>query len=225
MSETAKAPTLSPEPAENKRERRPRAAERIRTTACELFYKEGIRAVGVEEIVTRAGVTKPSLYRSFSSKDELAARYLEDFEKAFWQRFDAGAARHPGDPRAQLRLYLEGLAERVGKDGYRGCGLTNAAVEYPAAGHPARKQALSHKRELRTRLRAMAAGMGAPDPDLLGDALLLLIEGAFVSGQLFGPGGPARSVALVADRLIESFLPPEHVADATGEVHAPSVTR
>ncbi len=51
------------------------AVDRIRKTARELFYREGIRAVGVDEIVTRAGVTKPSLYRSFSSKDELAAAY------------------------------------------------------------------------------------------------------------------------------------------------------
>ena len=52
---------------------KPRAAERIRSTARELFYREGIRAIGVEQIVQDAGVTKPSLYRSFPSKDELAA--------------------------------------------------------------------------------------------------------------------------------------------------------
>lgn len=46
--------------------RPPRAAERIFDTACDLFYRDGIRAVGVDEIVTRAGVTKPSLYRSFA---------------------------------------------------------------------------------------------------------------------------------------------------------------
>ena len=74
---------------------------------------------------------------------------------------------------------------------YRGCGMTNAAVEYPEPGHPARVVGEANKRELRRRLRAMAAGMGAADPDTLGDGLLLLIEGAYISGQLFGPGGPA----------------------------------
>ena len=49
--------------------------------------------------------------------------------------------------------------------------------------------------------------MGAPDPDTLGDGLLLLIEGAYISGQLFGPGGPAASVAENADRLIAASLP------------------
>ena len=55
-----------------------RAADRIRASASELFYREGIRAVGVDEVVDRAGVTKPSLYRSFASKDDLAAAYLRD---------------------------------------------------------------------------------------------------------------------------------------------------
>jgi hypothetical protein len=79
------------------------------------------------------------------------------------------------------------------QNGYRGCGLTNAAVEYPEPNHPARAVAVEHKRELRRRLNAMAAGMGAEDPEALADGLLLLIEGAFVSSQLFGAGGARRT--------------------------------
>jgi len=184
----------------------PRAAERIRESARELFYREGIRAIGVDEIVSRAGVTKPSLYRSFASKDELAAAYLQDYDVAFWQRFDAGAERHAGDPRAQLRAYLQGLAQRASKDGYRGCGLTNAAVEYPDPVHPARKVAEANKRALRARLVAMAKAMGARDPQALGDGLLLLIEGTFASGQLFGKGGPARVLVAMAERLIDASV-------------------
>ncbi|HEU4665330.1 MAG TPA: TetR/AcrR family transcriptional regulator [Dokdonella sp.] len=184
----------------------PRAAERIRESARELFYREGIRAIGVDEIVSRAGVTKPSLYRSFASKDELAAAYLEDYDAAFWQRFDEGAAEHPGDPRAQLLVYLAGLAQRATKAGYRGCGLTNAAVEYPEPGHPARKVAEAHKRALRERLVAMAKQMGARDAQALGDGLLLLIEGTFASGQLFGKGGPARALVATAERLIDASV-------------------
>jgi AcrR family transcriptional regulator len=187
-----------------------RAADRIRQTARELFYSQGIRAVGVDEIVTRAGVTKPSLYRSFPSKDELAAAYLRDFEAEFWARFDAAVTAHPGDPRAQLRAFLTPLAQRAAKNGYRGCGLTNAAVEYPEAAHPARRVAQEHKQELRRRLRAMAEAMGAADPAMLGDGLLLLLEGAYVSGQLFGKDGPAHAVADVAERLIEASLMTAH---------------
>lgn len=186
--------------------RPPRAAERIMSVARKLFYLEGIRAVGVDEIVRQAGVTKPSLYRSFPSKDELAASYLREYEKAFWQRFDAAVEAHPGDPRRQIVAFLAGVGVRAVMTGYRGCGMTNAAVEYPEPGHPARLVGENNKRELRRRLHAMAAGMGAADPDTLGDGLLLLIEGVYISGQLFGPGGPAAAVARNADLLIEASL-------------------
>jgi AcrR family transcriptional regulator len=184
-----------------------RAADRILDTARRLFYLEGIRAIGVDEIVRQAGVTKPSLYRSFASKDELAASYLRVYDQEFWKRFDAAVAAHPGDPRRQIFVFLSRVGERAVMEGYRGCGMTNAAVEYPEPNHPARAVGENNKRELRRRLREMAAGMGAVDPDTLGDGLLLLIEGAYISGQLFGPDGPAASVAQNADRLIEASLP------------------
>jgi AcrR family transcriptional regulator len=183
---------------------KPRAAERIRSMARELFYREGIRAIGVEEIVSRAGVTKPSLYRSYASKDELAAEYLRDYEAEFWKRFEAGAETHPDDPRAQLLAYFRGLAERAVRPGYRGCGLTNAVVEYPGNEHPARKVSQTHKRKLRARLVEMSEAMGAKSPATLADGLLLLLEGTYVSGQLFDRDGPARSLVAVAEQLIDS---------------------
>lgn len=184
----------------------PRAADRILEVARNLFYRQGIRAIGVDEIVRRAGVTKPSLYRSFSSKDELAASYLRLYEVEFWKRFDAAVAAHPGEARKQLLSFLAGIGRRAVMPDYRGCGMTNAAIEYPEIGHPARQVGEANKRELRRRLRAMAAEMGAEEADVLGDGLLLLIEGAYVSGQLFGPGGPAASIAANAERLIEASL-------------------
>lgn len=84
--------------------------------------------------------------------------------------------------------------------------MTNAAVEYPEPGHPARVVSEENKRELRRRLRAMAKEMGAADPGTLGDGLLLLIEGAYISSQIFGPGGPSQSVAKQADLLIGASL-------------------
>jgi AcrR family transcriptional regulator len=179
------------------------AVDRIRKTARELFYREGIRAVGVDEIVTRAGVTKPSLYRSFSSKDELAAAYLRDYDGEFWVRFEQSAAKHPGDPKAQILDYLDGLSRRAQRPDYRGCGLSNAALEYPAPDNPARRVAEDHKRRLRVRLTEMAKGMGAKKPEVLADGLLLLIEGIFVTGQLFGDRGPAMHAVEIAEAMIE----------------------
>jgi AcrR family transcriptional regulator len=183
-----------------------RAAERIRETARDLFYRQGIRAVGVDEIVNTAGVTKPSLYRSFPSKDELAADYLRHHGEEGLARLDAAIASHPKDLRASFRGWVIEQQAKAMRAGYRGCGTTNAVVEYPDSKHPARKVAADIKARFRAKLRAFAKAAGARKPDRLGDALLLLLEGSFVSGQLFGPGGPARVVVEAADALIEFHL-------------------
>lgn len=199
-SKTSPAP-ISATPAAPRR-----AADRIRDTAFDLFYKVGIRAIGVEEIVSRAGVTKPSLYRAYESKDELIADYLRDYDQRFRQRFEAPGAEHPDDPKAHLLAYLDYLSKRASSDGYRGCGLTNAVIEYPDPAHPAHQVGVQSKEALRARLREMCAAMGARAPDDLADGLLLLIEGSYVSGQAFGEGGPARVLGLAARCLIEASL-------------------
>lgn len=183
-----------------------RAAERIFETARDLFYREGIRAVGVDEIVTKAGVTKPSLYRSFKSKDELVAAVLREVEVGFWERFESAEAAFPGDPKAQMIAYFEGLAARSGGADYRGCALSNAVVEYPDRGHVGRAVAQGHKQDLRARLRAKAQAMGASDPGSLGDAMMLLVEGVFTSSQMFDDDDkPALAVVGAVKALIAAY--------------------
>jgi AcrR family transcriptional regulator len=183
-----------------------RAAQLIRESARDLFYRRGIRAVGVDEIVTQAGVTKPSLYRSFLSKDELAADYLRLMGEEGLARFDAAIAANPADPRGQFHIWLNDLLEKATKADYRGCGTTNAAVEYPDRKHPARKVSSNIKTRFRAKLGALAEAMGAREPDRLGDALMLLLEGVYASGQIFGVGGPARVVVEAADAVIDRHL-------------------
>jgi len=184
----------------------PKAADRIRASARELFYREGIRAVGVDEIVQKAGVTKPSLYRSFPSKDELAAAYLRDYDESFRESFEKPGGKSYSNPREHVLAYIRWLSKRAAADGYRGCGLSNATVEYPSREHPARQVADANKRAFRKRLRELATAMGASKPDVLGDGLLLLIEGIYITGQQT-PAGPAQSAPQAASALIEAFVP------------------
>ena len=43
----------------------------------ELFSQRGIQAVGVDELIEKAGVAKATLYRHFPSKDDLVLAFLE----------------------------------------------------------------------------------------------------------------------------------------------------
>ena len=84
--------------------------------------------------------------------------------------------------------------------------MANAAVELTDKDHPARKVIEAHKAKLRTRLAEMCTQLRARKPRVLADQLFLLMEGAQVSAQILGARGPARSVALAADTLIDAHV-------------------
>jgi AcrR family transcriptional regulator len=140
-----------------RRTRRPIAAaaahEHLLRAAEELFYKEGVRAVGVEAVVELAGVNKMSLYRQFSSKDELILAYLERMDACFFERFDSSIAKHPGQPKAQLIQYFVDLAERATQKDYRGCPFVNVAAEFPDSSHCAKAPAHASRKRSPMRSR------------------------------------------------------------------------
>ena len=104
-----------------------------------------------------------------------------------------------------MLAYIRELSAKAVRRGYRGCGLSNAAVEYPSRDNPARQVAEANKKAYRKRLRELAAAMGARHPAVLGDALLLLIEGIYLTGQQ-SEDGPAQSAPAVAKLLIDASV-------------------
>ena len=177
---------------------------RILDTACKLFYQNGVRAVGVDLVVEKAGVAKTSLYRHFGTKDDLVAAFLKREDEDFWGTWDRVAAQHAADAAAELDAQLEWIGERVGRPNYRGCPQINVAAEFPEIDHPARKVATAHKRQMRERLRGIAERLGAARPDELADQLSLLINGAFVSSQIFAPGEATPLLRRTAHALIDA---------------------
>lgn len=187
-------------------QKRPSARERIFGTASELFYRRGIRAVGVEAIAAEADTTKMGLYRNFSSKDELVAEWLRDHDQRFWESWDAMTRRHPDRPRVQLRAAFRMLSRHVADPNARGCAMANAAVEITEKDHPARKVIEAHKLKLRARLAELCVRAGARNPQLLADGLFLLMEGAQVTTVTLGVRGPVRNVGPAAKALIDAAV-------------------
>ena len=176
--------------------------DRILRTASSLFYQRGVRAVGVDLVVEEAGVAKTSLYRHFRTKDDLIAAFLRGEDEDFWNHWNGVAGRHKTDPAAELKAHLDWIAERVGRPNYRGCPQLNVAAEFPDSDHPARKVATAHKQERRRRLKGIAERLRVKRPDELAGQLSLLINGAFVSSQVFSPGEEGPLLQATAQALI-----------------------
>jgi AcrR family transcriptional regulator len=180
--------------------------ERIIAVARDLFYRHGIRAVGVEAIAEAAGTNKMTLYRHFDSKDELVAEYLRGLaaEKGdVWAALEAG---NPGDPRAQLQAWLVEAANHVSDPKSRGCALANAAVELPEKGHPARCVIEQCKQNSRESLTVLCRRAGVEQPELLADQLFMLLEGAMVCTQSIGHEGPARNFIEAGRAIVAAHL-------------------
>jgi len=178
--------------------------ERILSAASELFYRHGIRAVGVDAVAEAAETNKMTLYRHFSSKDELVAEYLQrlaEKAKASWDRLEAD---YPEEPSAQLRAWLKNMAAHVASGDERGCALANAAVELPEKDHPARRVIEAFKTAQHERLVQLCAAASLAEPEMLADELFLLLEGARITAQSMGRKGLDDRLVRMSEAMIQA---------------------
>ena len=178
--------------------------ERILQSASDLFYRHGIRAVGVESIAEAAGTNKMTLYRHFDSKDELVAEYLRRLADEANRHFEELKSAHPGKPCEALRAWLGEMADHIANGDDRGCALTNAAVELPEKEHPARCVIEEHKNAQRDQLVQLCREAKLAEPDLLADELFLILEGARVTSQSTGKQGMDARLMRMGMALIRS---------------------
>jgi AcrR family transcriptional regulator len=182
----------------------PSARKRLIETATELFYQEGIRAIGIDTVVARSGVSKSSLYRTFASKEELIAAFAEEQNRRFWQWWDETTARHAGAPRQQIEALFEGIARQIANPQFRGCPFINLATEFPDRQHPGAAIASANKKEVCKRLRVLARALGARAPSRLSDQLALLMDGAYGHALTLGAAGLRRELIEMAALLIDA---------------------
>lgn len=185
---------------------RGRVRDRIFDTACELFYEQGIRCVGVDAIASAAGTNKMSFYRSFPSKDELVVEYLREHDRRHWEWWDETIAPYAGEPRRQIVALFEGQVAKARNNDRHGCAFVNAIVELRDENHPAREVVHAFKAETRRRFRKLAKEAGAGAPDVLGDALTLLAAGSATSSISFAcQDGPVVNAPKVVKKLLEAY--------------------
>src|SRR4029079_15848027 len=180
--------------------------ERILAAARELFYRHGIRAVGVEAIAEAAATNKMTLYRHFGSKDELISAYLTQLAKEGDEVWETLARDYPGDPTAQLEGWVRYCEKILTDGGERGCAIANAAVEMREIEHPARQIIDDYKTRKRNRLVNLFRDAGYAEPEQLAAEVFLLFEGARISIQCCS-SGPALGVVRMLRSLLAEHAP------------------
>src|SRR5215470_14538821 len=162
---------------------RPTPRQRLLDAAADLFYRQGIGAVGVDLVSKQAGVSKRTLYQQFGSKDRLIAESLDAHGAAILGLYIP--AEDPGAPaRQQILGVFDGLSRWTASETFRGCPFVNTATELADPGHPARRIARDYKLRLRDYFARQAARGQAEDPQRLADQLLVVFDGAIVQAVI-----------------------------------------
>ncbi|MCQ9377622.1 TetR/AcrR family transcriptional regulator [Methyloversatilis sp. XJ19-49] len=158
------------------------ARTRVLETAYRLFYRQGLRATGIDRIIAESGVAKMSFYRHFPSKQALIDAYL-DLRHARWMAWLEGRLGKLSSPRDWLAALPGALDDWFRAPGFRGCAFINGHAE---AGPDAPAMTVMHKRALAARIERACAEAGLPQPGEVAADLLLAIEGAIVRAQMEG---------------------------------------
>lgn len=167
-------------------ERVSKARQRLIETAERLFYAEGLQAVGIDRIIAEAGVAKMTLYKHFSSKDELILATLEYREKQVEDMFQQSIKASLRRGRSRLEGFFDALKAWFESEGFRGCSFINAALELAREEHPASRFAAAHKLRFYGRLRDVLVEAAGQRGEALAPAITLLVEGAIVTAVMQG---------------------------------------
>ena len=180
------------------------ARDRLLEAADELFYAHGVTATGIDAITARAGVARKSLYNNFASKDALVTAYLED-RHAQWLTRLGVRWEVASTPRERVLAVFDAYidhAESEHLEGFRGCGLLNAAAELPV-GSLGRETVRRHKEQVEDLLYEPLTGTRSEvDARVLAEHLSYLLEGAVSRAGLESTADRLHRARRIAEELL-----------------------
>jgi AcrR family transcriptional regulator len=187
--------------------RRPRTRDRIDRAAYALFCRHGIRAVGVDALSARAGITKMTLYSHYPSKDALSVAFLRR-RSALWTQawLLPEIERRARGPRGRLLAVFDAFDEWFQRGDFEGCPFITALIEHGARSHPVRKAAVQHLAAVRALLGQLAAEAGIRDADGFARQWQILLKGSIVSA-LEGDRVAARRARQMGSLLLAHSAP------------------
>ncbi len=181
--------------------------DRLIDAAARLFYDEGIRAVSMDAVAEKAGVTKRTLYYHFRSKDDLVAAYLKGRDQPNLAPFQRWFAQAEGDIADKIAGIFHNLARSARHPRWKGCGFLRTSVELVTLpGHPAMVAARAHKTRVENWLGSELETAGLTDSARVARQIILLLDGAFAVVLLHRDPAYMETAADAAIVLIRSAL-------------------
>jgi AcrR family transcriptional regulator len=181
-------------------------AERLLSTACALFYREGIQAVGVQRLIDEAGIAKASFYTHFPSKDDLVAAYLDRNGAAWRAKVQAEVLDLDLNPRARLRRMLDVQTSWIESEQFRGCPFQKVGSELSELSATARRVTEGHRHWQQRLYHDLVEAAGIRPVEPVAGALLVLFDGAAVTALVDRNPAAVRDARWAAELILEKGL-------------------
>ncbi|CAN7691063.1 TetR/AcrR family transcriptional regulator [Mycolicibacterium frederiksbergense] len=176
------------------------ARERILATAYRLFYREGVRATGIDKVIAEAGVTKVTFYRHFPSKDALILAFLDLRHRRWMDWFVDALDRHAAGSRRRVAV-VAAVEEWLTADSFRGCAFINSVNEIGGELPEVYAITARHKADMVAAIKATLPP--GPNRARTAQALGVAIDGAVVQAQCQRDATPAvRALTTIASTLL-----------------------
>jgi AcrR family transcriptional regulator len=168
--------------------------ERVSRAAYELFSRDGVRAVGVDAVIARAGTAKMTLYRNFPSKDDLILDFLRRREQ-LWTRewLEAESQRRGESPREQLLAIFDVFSEWFSQPDFDGCSFLTTMIEINDPDHPVHQAAVGHLANIRGYICRLAEAAGIHDADAFARKWHILMKGSIMAAHEGDTAAAARA--------------------------------
>lgn len=165
--------------------RRPSHARvRLLEIADELFYTDGINSVGIDRIISDAGVTKATFYKQYGSKDTLILEYITGRDRQIRSALDE-LVRDSPDAASVLAALIDAVVADTARANFRGDPFLNAAAEFSKPAHPVRLAVAEHRDWFTGFLERQLRECGHAQAGAAADEFYLLRDGA-MSGAYAG---------------------------------------
>jgi AcrR family transcriptional regulator len=189
-----------------------KARDRILAAAYDLFSRHGIRAVGIDAIIEQSGVARMTLYRHFTSKEQLVLAFLAQREMLWTNGWlQAEVTSRARTPRDRLLTIFDVFGEWFHLDGFEGCTFVNVMLETTQPDDVVRRATVDYLARIRTFLAGLASEAGIRDADAFARKWHILLKGSIVSAAEGDADAGARAKE-IATLVIDDALSREATA-------------
>ena len=184
--------------------------ERILATASELFYQQGYRATGINEVIKQSGVAKATFYSHFPAKDDLCLAYLEE-RSAEEKRSFTGQVHSKRTPQAKFIAVMEAILPWMEANDLRGCEYLNTVAEVPDPTSPLRRRGRKHYEWLHGLIKELAKDLIQSDSErykglnarTLADDYMVTLIGAIALSEVYHEAWPIKHAIKMVKRMID----------------------